>query len=288
MASRAAALLAPTLFVLIWSTGFVVARLVAPFIEPLTFLSIRFALAACLMGAGALALGSAWPATPRDWGRAAISGLLLQGGYLGCVFWAVAHGLPAAIAALVAGAQPLVTAMLARPLLGERVTARRWAGVGIGTAGIALVIGPRLGADAIPALPLAISCLGTLSITFGTIWQKRMGGRHDVAPDAAIQFAASIPPVAAVALLGETGRIVPSPELFLGLAWAAGGLSVGAIALFLVLLRRGAVVGVASLLFLVPPVTAVMSFALFGDTLAPIQLAGMAVAALGLVLATRT
>ncbi len=286
--SRLMPVVVPGLFVLIWSTGFVVARLVAPHVEPFTFLTLRFGAAALFMAAVGAALGSRWPATGAGWARAAVSGLLLQGVYLGCVFWAVAHGLPAAISALVAGAQPLVTACLARPLLGEIVSRRRWTGVALGTLGIGLVIGPRLGAaGTIPLGPVLVACLGTLSITAGTIWQKRTAGTRDVAPDTAIQFAAALPIVGILALAGETGRIDPAPAFWLGLGWAVFGLSVGAIGLFLLMLRRGAVVGVASLLFLVPPATALMSFGLFGDTLAPIQLAGMAVAALGLILASR-
>lgn len=286
--ARLVPVVVPGLFVLIWSTGFVVARLVAPHVEPFTFLSLRFGAAALFMAAVAALIGSRWPGTRAGWRRAAISGVLLQGGYLGCVFWAVAHGLPAAISALVAGAQPLVTAALAGPVLGERVSRLRWTGVAIGTAGIGLVVGPRLGtAGAIPLVPFLVACLGTLSITAGTIWQKKAAGSRDVAPDTAIQFAASVPIVGLMALASETGRIDPAPAFWIGLGWAVCGLSIGAIGLFLFMLRRGAVVGVASLLFLVPPVTAIVSYFLFGDTLAPVQLVGMAVAAAGLVLASR-
>jgi drug/metabolite transporter (DMT)-like permease len=214
--------------------------------------------------------------------------MLLHGFYLGGVFWAVKHGLPAGIAALIAGLQPLATGLLVGPLLGERVTARRWLGIGVGFLGALLVVAPKLGAaDGFPPLPVLVCALGMLSITFGTIWQKRTAGSVDLRTNAVVQYVGAACVTLPLALLTEPGRIEPSPELWIGLAWAVFGLSIGAIGLLLVLIRRGAVAGVAALLYLVPPVSAVMAYALFGETLSPIQIAGMGVAAAGVAIASR-
>jgi drug/metabolite transporter (DMT)-like permease len=276
------------LFIVLWATGFVVARLVAPHADPLTFLSVRFLLAAALLAAIA-ALGRApWPRAAPAWRDGLVAGLFLHGGYLGAVFWAVKHGLPAGIAALVAGLQPLATGLLVGPALGERVSLRRWAGIGIGALGAALVVVPEVGLpDGVPALPLAVCFLGMLSITAGTIWQKRTGATADLRTNTTVQYLGAAAFTLSLAPLTETGRLDPAPALLLGLAWSVLAMSIGAIGLLMLLIRRGAVAGVAALLYLVPPVSALMAFGLFGETLTPVQVAGMAVAAIGVAVASR-
>lgn len=278
----------PLLFVAIWATGFVVARLIAPHVEPMTFLTLRFAATTGALVLLALATRAPWPRTARAWGDAAGIGLLLQGVYLGGVFWAVKHGLPAGVASLVVSTQPLLTALVAGPLLGERVPMRRRVGVGIGFVGVALVLGPKLGGAEGYPLPALLTAFGSLlAITVATIWQKRAGGGLDFRTGTAIQFGASALLMLAMALSTETMRIDPAPAFWIGLAWSVVGLSIGAVFLLLLMIRRGAVVGVAAWLFLVPPVATLMSFALFGETLSALQVAGMAVATAGVALATR-
>jgi drug/metabolite transporter (DMT)-like permease len=280
--------LAPPLFVVLWATGFVAARLVIPYADPLTFLILRYALAASLLALIALAVRVPWPRTAAGWRDGMVAGMLIHGGYLGAVFWAIKHGLPAGISALIAGLQPLVTGMLVGPLLRERVSARRWLGIAVGFAGTALVIAPKLGtADGFPPLALGVSFLGTVSITLGTIWQKRTAAAVDLRTNAVAQFVGAALATIPVALLLESGRLEPAPELFVGLAWSVVALSIGAIGLLLVLIRRGAVAGVAALLYLVPPVSAVMAYALFGERLSPVQILGMMVAAAGVAIASR-
>lgn len=280
--------LAPPLFVLIWATGFIVARLVAPHADPLTFLALRFVLAALVLAGVALAAGAPWPTGRAGWRDALVAGILLHGAYLGCVFWSVKHGLPAGIAALVTGLQPLATGLLVGPFLGEAVSRRRWLGIGLGGLGAALVVAQKLGVPGgIPALPLAVALAGMLSITLGTIWQKRTAAGTDLRTNAAAQYVGAAAAILPASLLLEEGRLDAVPAVWLGMAWAVFGLSIGAIGLLLFLLRRGAVAGVASLLYLVPPVSALMAFALFGETLGPVQIAGMAVAAAGVALANR-
>ncbi|WP_437624711.1 DMT family transporter [Sorangium sp. So ce1151] len=181
--------------------------------------------------------------------------------------------------ALVAGLQPLVTAALAGPLLGERVTPRRWLGIGLGFLGACLVVLPKLGAG-VPPLSLGVAVLGMLSMTLGTLWQKRTGGGVDLRVNAVIQYIGAALVTLPVVLLTEQGWMDLTLPLCAGLLWAVFGLSIGAVGLLLYLIRQGAVVGVATLLYLVPPVAALMAFGLFDETLSLMQIAGMALAAL--------
>ncbi len=279
----------PLLFVSIWATGFVVARLVAPHVDPLTFLAYRFVLSASAFAGIAAAVRAPWPRGVRGWRDALVAGVLMQGVYLGGVFWSVRHGLPAGISALVTGLQPLLTAMLAFPLLGERVGAHRWAGIGLGFGGALLVLQPQLraGPGGVLIAPLLACGAGMVAITLGTIWQKRTASTADLRTNAAVQFIGAAVVTIPVAALTEAGRFDASWQAWTGLAWAVCGLSLGAISLLLILIKRGAVAGVASLFYLVPPVVAVLAFALFGEQLSAVQVAGMAVAATGVAVASR-
>ncbi len=283
------AALMPALFVGIWATGFLVARLVAPHVDPLTFLSLRFVLSAGAFAGIAAAVGARWPRGARAWRDALVAGVLMQGIYLGGVFWSVRHGLPAGLSALVTGLQPLLTAVLAFPLLGERVGGRRWLGIALGSGGALLVLSPQLaaGVGSAGAVPLLASGAGMVAMTLGTIWQKRTGGAADLRTNAAVQFLGAAAITAPMAWLTEAGRFDGAWQAWAGLAWAVCGLSLGAISLLLVLIKRGAVSGVASLFYLVPPVVAVLAFLLFGEALTGVQVAGMALAAAGVAVASR-
>jgi drug/metabolite transporter (DMT)-like permease len=280
--------LAPPLFVVIWATGFIVARIIAPYAEPLTFLLLRYLLALLVLGAVIGLARAPWPRNARDWRNSLVAGVLLHGFYLGGVFWAVKNGLPAGIMALIAGLQPLATGILSGPVLGEAVSPRRWAGIGLGFLGAALVVVPKLGETGMPPAALAVGLLAMLSITCGTIWQKRTGGGIDLRVNAAIQYLGAAVVTVPMVLMTETGHVEVTLPLLGALAWAVLGLSIGAIGLLLYLIRKGAVVGVATLLYLVPPVAALMAFGLFGETLAPVQIAGMAFAAAGVAIASRS
>lgn len=280
--------LAPPAFVFLWATGFVVARLVAPSADPLTFLGLRFVLAAACLSLLAVAVRAPWPASAAAWRNGLVAGVLLHGGYLGAVFWAVKQGMPAGISALLAGLQPLVTGILVGPLLGEAVSRRRWLGIALGFAGALLVIAPKLGVvGGFAPITVVVSLLGTVSITLGTIWQKRTAVGVDLRTNAVAQFVGAGIVMIPLALILEEGRLDPTPALIFGLFWAVFALSLGAIGLLLVLLRRGAVAGVASLLYLVPPASALMAYPLFGETLSVIQIGGMIVAAVGVAIASR-
>ena len=278
----------PILFVGIWATGFLVARLVAPHADPLTFLSARYVLSAALFALIAASAGAAWPRTRRGWRDALAAGVLMQGVYLGGVFWATRHGMPAGIAALIAGLQPLLTALLAFPMLGERVGPRRWLGICIGFAGAVLVLLPTLGPIGGIGVPALLACFAAMAgMTLGTIWQKRTAARSDLRTNAAVQFIGAAAVTIPVALLTEEGQFDGSWQVWLGLLWSVLGLSVAAISLLLVLIKRGAVAGVASLFYLVPPVAAAFAFLLFGEQLGIVQVAGMVLAAAGVAVASR-
>ncbi|KQP92060.1 DMT family transporter [Methylobacterium sp. Leaf117] len=282
--------LIPALFVLIWATGFVAARFVAPHAEAFTFVAIRVVGVALVLVGLALALRARWPRDRAGWFHAALAGILMQGIYVIGVFWSVQHGLPAGIAALVGSLQPLLTAMLAGRLLGEPVSGRRWLGIATGFSGALLVLAPKIGASdpaGIPVPALAACLSAMVAMTGGTLWQKRHGTGGDLLSNAALQFLGAATLAVPAALLFGTGGFDGSTPLWFGLAWSIVVNSVGGILLLLVLIRRGAVAGVASLLFLVPPVSAVMAYVLFGEALVPIQMGGMAIAALGVAIASR-
>ncbi len=274
----------PVLFVLLWSTGFIGAKYGLPFAPPMTFLTLRFAVVTILLAAIAALTRAPWPATRREVGHLALAGLLLQGVYLGGVFASLAEGVDAGISALIVGVQPAVTALLAGPVLGERVTARQWLGFGLGLAGVALVVTNRFGQGHGTAFGYALSVLALIGITVGTLYQKRYVAQADLRSGNVIQFAAATILTLPVAALTETPHIVWTAQFVLALAWLCIVLSLGAITLLYILIRRGAASRVASLFYLVPPVTAVMAWALFGEALGPTVLTGMAMVAIGVAL----
>jgi drug/metabolite transporter (DMT)-like permease len=279
----------PLLFVLLWSSGFIGAKLGLPFIEPLHFLSVRYTLVLALMGTLVLATRAPWPREPRQAVHIGISGLLVHGVYLGGVFMAIRAGLPAGITALVVGLQPLLTALGAGALLGERVGRWQWAGLVLGFAGVALVVQGKFGH--VPAgglLPMLAPALAALAgITAGTLYQKRFCPSFDLRTGALLQFAPSLAVTAPLAWLSESGAIQWTGQLLFALGWLVLVLSLGAITLLNLLIRSGGAVNVASLFYLTPVVTAVMAWGLFGETLGPTALAGMALAVAGVALARR-
>lgn len=281
--------LIPLTFVGIWSTGFISARLVAPYTDPLTFLVYRFLLSALAFALIAMAVRARWPQGPAAWGRALLTGTLLQGIYLGGVFLAVSDGLPTGVASVVVGLQPLLTALLALPLLGESVSPKKWLGIALGFGGALIVLSPQLSAslEGVTPLPLLAVVVSMFAITLGTIWQKRTGAAVDLRTNAAVQFLGAAIVTAPVALLTESGRFEPVWQSWVGLIWSVLGLSVGAIYLLLILIRRGSVASVASLFYLVPPAVAVMAWLFFDEALGPLQIVGMAIAVTGVAIAGR-
>jgi len=277
---------APALFVLLWSTGFIGAKLGVPYVEPFTFLSLRFGLVLLLMLPLVLLLHVRWPASVAEGAHIAMAGALIHGGYLAGCFAAVYHGMSAGMIALVVGLQPIVTAFAAAPVLGERVERIQWIGLALGLSGVVLVVWDKLALE-LNATSLAFAVLALLSMTAGTIYQKRYCPSFDLRAGAVIQFTAALALLLPAALLFETREVTWSGELVFALAWLVLVLSVGAISLLYYLIEHGEATRVASLFYLTPPTTAVMGYALFGETLSARALAGMAVAIVGVALASR-
>jgi drug/metabolite transporter (DMT)-like permease len=280
---------APVLFVLMWATGFVVARLSAPHADPLTFLGIRFPIAGVLFALIAIALAAPWPGAKQAF-HASVAGIFLHGGYLGPVYWAVAHGMPAGVSALIVGLQPLMTAILAAALVKEKISLRHWAGLAVGILGVALVVSPKLElahTGGITPLTTAINVLGALSISFGTVYQKRFATALNLASGGAWQYVGASIAVLIPAFLFEEMRFDATFEAWFALGWSVIVLSLGAITLLMLLIRLGDVGRVSSLIFLVPGVSALMAYGLFGERLSLVQIFGMAVCAAAVLIVTR-
>jgi drug/metabolite transporter (DMT)-like permease len=278
----------PGLFVFLWATGFIGARLSADDAEPFSFLAIRFAIVAVILAVAALVFGAPWP-NRRAAAHALVVGALMHGGYLGCVFWSISRGLPAGVSALIVGLQPLLTALIAAPVLGERITPRHWLGLGVGILGVALVVWPRLtfGDHGITPATVAGSVLATLSITIGSIYQKRHMTGLDLRSGNAIQFFGAAAVVGLAALASERFHITWTGEVVFAMAWLVLVLSIGAITLLYLMIRHGEVSRIAGLFYLVPAVTAAIAWLMFDETLSPVQVLGMAVCAGAVMLVTR-
>lgn len=281
--------LMPALFVVLWSTGFIGARAAATGAEPLSFLFVRFVIAGALLAAAALAGRATWPGSPRGYADSIIAGALMQGAYLGGVFWAVYHGLPAGVAALIVALQPLLTAFLARPFLGEVITRAHWLGIAIGLVGLALVIGPRIELTGAGITPVTIAAVifATLSISLGSIYQKARAGGAGLRAGTALQYVGGALVVGLGALVSEEFRIDWTAEVTFAMVWLVLVLSIGAILIYMILIRRGAVAKLATLFYMVPPFTALTGWLLYDETLTLIQIAGMAVTVGGVAIATR-
>ena len=278
---------APAFFVLLWSTGFIGAKLGVPYAEPFTFLCLRFALVLLLMVPLAILLRARWPGTLREGAHIAAAGMLIQGGYLAGCFTAIYHQMPAGLIALVVGLQPVVTAVAASPLLGERVTPVQWLGLVLGFGGVVLVMWPRVGLHELDAVSVAWAALALLSISFGTLYQKRYCPKFDLRAGSVIQFTAALLLLLPLAVLTETMQVQWTGEFVFALAWLVLVLSIGAISLLFHLIEHGEATRVSSLFYLTPLTTAAMAYFIFGETLSFMALVGMLTGIVGVALVIR-
>lgn len=277
----------PVLFVVLWSTGYMGAFYVLPHAEPFTFLFVRFAIVATLMALISLATGASWPASWSAAGHLTMTGVLIHGVTFMGLFSALAHGVPSGVIALVMGLQPLLTALAAGPLLGETMTARQWLGQVLGFAGVVVVIADKLDLAGADGVGFALACVAVVGFTAGTLYQKRHCADMPLRSGHTIQFAAAALLTGAFSLAFETRAIHWTGEFVFGLTWLVVVLSLGAVSLLYLMLKRGQASKVISLFYLVPPVTALIGFTLFGEILGPLALAGMAVSVFGVALVTR-
>ena len=274
----------PALFVFLWATGFIGAKFGLPYAEPMTFLALRMGLAALLLLAFALATRAPWPPNTMAALHVTVAGLLVHGGYLGGVFEAIRHGMPSGMVSLIVGMQPVLTSVAAILVLKERLSLRQWAGLALGLVGLALVLGHRVSFSDLTWQSAVMAVFALLSISLGMVYQKRFYAAVDLRTGGVLQYLASGLCYAGLAWAFETRQVTWSPAFTLALGWSVLALSLGAVALLYRLIRDGEASRVSSLLYLVPPVTALIAFACFDETLTWPAMGGMAVVALGVAL----
>lgn len=278
---------APALFVLLWSTGFIGARYGLPYAEPMAFVTLRFAIVTALVAIWAVIVRTRWPAL-RLAAHTALVGVLIHAGFMGTTFIALSQGVEAGTAALIAALQPILSALLARPLLGERTNMRQWLGLLLGVTGVMQVVANKL-AEGIGTLLGVLLCLVALvSLSLGTIWQKKYGAGVQAAAGYMLQFGAATLVMSLLALRFETMHIDWTPRFALALAWLVLAISVGAIALLYGMLRAGTAARVSRLFFLTPVSTALIAWAMFGEQLSGLAIVGMGIAAVGVWVAGRS
>jgi drug/metabolite transporter (DMT)-like permease len=275
----------PVVFVLIWSTGFIVARYGMPYAPPMTFLAVRYALSMLCFALWIVIAKVNGPANRAQWLHLGLVGVLVHAGYLGGVWTAVKLGMGSGLSSLIVGLQPVLTALWLSGT-GGRVAARQWVGLTLGFAGLMLVVSAKLGLGEVNAANLAFAIIALLSITTGTLYQKRFVTPCDVRSANAVQLAAALLVTLPFALL-ETEAMQWNAQLGWAMAWSVLGLTLGGSSLLYILIQRGAATSVTSLLYLVPPTTALMAWVLFNEPITLLTVAGTALTALGVWLVVR-
>ncbi|MDQ0039946.1 DMT family transporter [Variovorax boronicumulans] len=277
----------PAVFVLIWSTGFIVARYGMPYAPPLKFLAVRYALSLVCFGIWVALAKVAWPKERSQWGHLAVTGVLMQAGYLGGVWAAVHAGMGAGLVALLVGIQPVLTAIWLS-FNGGRISKRQWAGLVLGFAGLVLVVSRKFGQGTeVSALTMALTVFALLSITAGTLYQKRFVAPCDVRSASAVQMAAALLVTLPFAAMESQG-IEWNAHSTGAMAWSVLALSLGGSSLLYMLIQRGTATAVTSLLYLVPPCTAVMAWLLFAEPITLVTLLGIGLTAIGVSLVVRS
>lgn len=280
--------IAPALFLLLWSSGFVFLKLGLAYADPLTFLALRYACVVAILAVPFVAMRPPLPASRAGWLHLAMVGLLIQAGYFAFTYLSLKAGSTPAEVALITSQQPILIGLLAPAIAGERVDAVRWAGLALGVAGAGIVILAR--STVHPGAPIGIlfAVLALLSMTAGTLYEKRFGeAAHPVTANL-VQYAVGLAVSAPLAVLLEPMHIVWSGGLFASLTYLVLANSIVAISLYLAMIRYGEASRVSALFFLVPPSTAVIAFFLLGEPIPPLAWAGMALAAIGILLVMRS
>ena len=277
----------PVVFVLIWSTGFIVARYGMPHAPPLKFLGLRYLLSLLCFGVWIALSRAPWPRGSTQWQHLGVCGILIHAGYLGGVWAAVKAGLGAGTVALIVGLQPLLTAVWMSLAGGHdsHVSRRQWMGLLLGLGGLLLVVWRKLGGEITP-LNLGLALFALMAITIGTLYQKRFVAPTDVRTANFVQILAALIVTLPLSTL-EPEAMVPHAQLIGALAWSVLGLTLGGSSLLYMLIQRGAATKVTSLLYLVPPCTAAMAWLLFGEPVTATMVGGMALIAAGVALVVR-
>jgi drug/metabolite transporter (DMT)-like permease len=274
---------APAVFVVLWASGFIGAKLGLSDAEPLTFLSLRMLAAVILFVVIMLVTRPKWP-NGQGVMHSIVTGFLVHGLYLGGVFVSIENGLSAGVIALVVSLQPVLTSTVANRWFGEQVRPRQWLGLVLGLIGVYLILRDKATTGDATPLAWVASVVALVGITLGTLYQKRFGGGIDWRPAMCIQYAASAVLFMAGAAIFETRVVHWTPSFVFALGWLVFVLSFGGVGLLYFLIRRSAATRVVSLFYLTPPLTALMAWALFDEKLAALALAGMAVCVAGVFL----
>lgn len=274
-------------FVTLSGAGFVGARLGLPHAEPFAFLALRFGIAAIILGVIAFVIGRKAPRDPRQWGHIVAAGLLTVGIFSAGVFYSIAGGVSPALSALIVALHPIVVAIAAPALLGERVGARQWLGLLLGLGGVFLVVGHGLALDPSLGWPVACSFIGLFGMSAGNLYQKARCADMPLFAGSAAQCASCALACGLGAVAFESGHVAWTAEFVVAVGWMAVVVSVGAVSILYVLIRRGEVSRVAGLFYLVPVAAAVAAWLLFGQGVSTVQWLGMAVAGSGMLLVTR-
>ncbi|VWX63842.1 Permease of the drug/metabolite transporter (DMT) superfamily [Burkholderiales bacterium 8X] len=278
----------PAVFVLIWSTGFIVARYGMPYAPPLKFLAVRYALSLICFLVWVRLAKVEWPTRRAQWAHLAVTGILMQAGYLGGVWAAVRAGMGSGLTALLVSIQPVLTAVWLSIFAGTSVTRRQWLGLGLGFAGLVLVVWRKLGQGGeVTTVSMSLAVMALVSITAGTLYQKRYLAPLDVRSASAIQIAAALAVTLPFALL-EADGIQWNVYSAGAMAWSVLALSLGGSSLLYLLIQRGSATAVTSLLYLVPPCTAVIAWLLFAEPVTAVTLIGIGMTAVGVGLVVKS
>jgi drug/metabolite transporter (DMT)-like permease len=276
--------LVPVFFVLLWSTGFISAKYGLPSAGPMTFLALRMALASALLLLFALLTRAPWPVNGRAALHVIVAGLLVHAGYLGGVFAAISQGMPAGMVSLIVGMQPVLTALVAITFLDERLGVRQWAGLALGIVGLALVLGHRMSFAALTWQTGMLAGFALVCISVGTVYQKKFNSGADLRTGVVLQYVASGLCYAVLAYLFESRLIAWTMPFILAMTWSVLALSLGAAALLLIMIREDAASRVSSLMYLTPPLTALIAYFCFGEKLTLPAMGGMALVAVGVAM----
>lgn len=274
----------PLSFIILWSSGYIGGAVGIAYAEPFTMTFMRFALAGLLMLAFAMATRTPMPADRTQFFHMAVVGFFMQAMQFGGLYWGMKAGVPAGQSALIVGLMPIIVALGAGRVLGERVTSRQWIGLALGLGGVALVVADRIGSGVAALAGYAATFVALFGISAGTLYQKKYCAGFDLRTVGCVQMLVGAVVMLAIALFTET-MVVNWTVAFVGsVLWLAIMNSIGALMLLYLMIRRGEATKVASLFYLIPPVTQIMASATLGEIPSPIDLVGFALAAVGVYL----
>ena len=282
---------APALFVLLWSTGFTGIRYGIPYAPPFTFIAVRMAIASVLLALISLVITKRFMHDLPTIGKSSLVGVTIHGAYLGGCFYGVKQGMPAGITALICSLQPVLVSVFSSIFFQEKLSARKWFGLALGLAGLVLVIAPKLQSTGDQGLPMSgviAVFIALLGGTSGTLLQKKFGAGVEVLSGTSWQYVATGILMTSLALIFEGGESITWNASFVfSLIWLIVALSIGAILILYFLLARSSASSVSSLYYLVPAVTAVEAYFLFGEKIGLVTAVGTLVTIAGVALVVR-